>query len=85
MGQLIINDAFQSQQMVRRRQHLDKEPLGTQHPVEFSFQSQGEQAGQQPHTAVLYRQMGRRGAEPIGTLVPPRGPAHRFLGNVHSG
>ena len=83
VGQPVVDDAFQPQQMVLRGHHLDVEPSGTQDPEKFLRQGQGKQAGEQPHGFVPYRQMGRRGAEPVGSLVPGRRRPDRLLGDVH--
>ena len=82
---LRINDAFQSQQMILRRQHLKEIPPVLQDPGKFLRQGNGKQAGQKGGAAVLHRDMGRGGAEPAGILIFCGGAAHRFLGNVQSG
>ena len=69
--------------LVLRGHYLDVESTGAQDPEKFLRQGQGKQAGEQPHTFVPYRQMGRRGAEPVGPLVPGRRRPDRLLGDVH--
>ena len=84
MGQLVIDDALQPQQVILCGYNLEKQAVFPQNPVKFLGERQSKQAGEHPGAAGFHRDMGRRGAEPLGGFVPPRRPADGLLGDIQT-
>ena len=64
--------------------NLEKQAVIPQNPVKFLRERQSKQAGEHPGAAGFHRDMGRRGAEPLGGFVPPRRPADGLLGDIQT-
>lgn len=80
--QLGIDDGLEPQQMIRRCQNLEKQPILPEDPVELLGYGQGEKTGHQPRRPRSNGEPGRRGTEPLCLLVPAGGEANRLLGNI---